>query len=107
TDTLVKQAFPSGQDPLGRHIRLNFLAEQLPPPFTKATGAGDPTFEIVGVVGTFRNAGLERPPAPAAYIPSSWVYPPGTQILVRTSGDPLALTEPARRTISSIAPGQP
>jgi len=107
TDTLVRQEFPPGQNPLGHHIRLSFLGESLPPGFTKAPDAGDPTFEIVGVVGTPRNTGLAQPPVPAAYITSSWLYPPDAQFLVRTSVDPLVLAEPARRVINSMAPDQP
>jgi predicted permease len=106
TDTLVKQAFPSGHNPIGSHIRLTFLGDSLPPTFTKA-GPGEPSFEIVGVVGSPRNRGLQDPPVPAAYIPNAWLYPPGTQMLVRASGNPLDLAEPARRAFLSEAPDQP
>lgn len=60
--TLVKRFF-SGQEPLGRTVRLPRLATLRPLP------VADPTFTIVGVVSDIANQGPQQPPAPQVYVP--------------------------------------
>jgi ABC-type antimicrobial peptide transport system permease subunit len=49
-------------------------------------------YQVIGVVGDVRNAGLHRPILPQAYIPSSILVAPGSSILIRTTaGNPTAL----------------
>jgi predicted permease len=62
--------------------------------------------QIIGVVGDARNDGLERPVAPAIYVPYTTVMRPYAQYLVRTQGDPLAYLQSIRAAIASVASGQ-
>jgi ABC-type antimicrobial peptide transport system permease subunit len=58
------------------------------------------------VVGDARNDGLERPVAPAIYLPYTTVIYPYAQFLVRTQNDPLAYLQAIRTAIASVASGQ-
>jgi predicted permease len=62
--------------------------------------------QIIGVVGDARNDGLERPVAPAIYVPYTTVMRPYAQYFVRTQGDPLTYLQSIRAAIASIASGQ-
>ncbi len=106
SEDLIKKYFPAGQDPLGRHLRIDLLSQPMPPGFLKAPQF-DASFEIVGVVGTARNAGLRDQPEPAVYLPDSLLYPPGAFLLLRTASDPLAFANAAREAVRSVDPGQP
>ena len=52
------------------------------------------------------NDGLDKPPAPAVYAPYTVVTWMGTQILVRTQGEPLAMVHSIRQKVASIEPNQ-
>jgi ABC-type antimicrobial peptide transport system permease subunit len=62
--------------------------------------------QIIGVVGDARNDGLERPVAPAIYVPYTTVMRPYAQYFVRTQGDPLTYLQSIRAGIASVASGQ-
>jgi predicted permease len=62
--------------------------------------------QIIGVVGDARNDGLERPVAPAIYVPYTTVMRPYAQYFVRTQGDPLTYLQSIRTAIASVASGQ-
>ena len=66
-----------------------------------------PWAEIVGVVGHIRNERLDRDPRPQVY----WPYAERTQdrlaMVVKTAGDPAALTPAIRAAIRQIDPNQP
>jgi ABC-type antimicrobial peptide transport system permease subunit len=106
SEDLIKKYFPAGQDPIGRRIRIDLLTQPMPPGFLKAPQF-DVSFEIIGVVGTARNAGLREEPEPAVYLPDSLLYRPGAFLLLRTASVPLAFTNAAREAIRSVDPGQP
>jgi putative ABC transport system permease protein len=58
---------------------------------------------IRGVVADARETGLDREPVPTVYwCSASWQ--PGTYFLVRTHGDPRALTETVRKTVHAVEP---
>jgi putative ABC transport system permease protein len=62
-----------------------------------------PSGQIQGIVGDAREAGLDRDPQPTVY----WCgtsFQPGTNFLVRTHGDPAALTEAVRRKLHELEP---
>jgi predicted permease len=62
-------------------------------------------YEIVGVVGDMHRQGLDRKVIPqyfGPYLPSANGR---ADLLVRTSGDPLALAAPIRRVVTEVAPG--
>jgi predicted permease len=107
TEDFVKKYVPSGQDPIGRQIRVDLPVDGLPPGFVKppTTSKG---YEIVGVCGTVRNSGLRDAPEPAVYLPVSHLFPPGMQFSIRTTNpDPLALSNSARQAVSAVDATQP
>jgi predicted permease len=107
TEDLVKKYVPSGQDPIGRQIRVDLPVEGLPPGFVKPPTTSN-GYEIVGVCGTVRNSGLRDAPEPAVYLPVSHLFPPGMQFSIRTTNpDPLALSNSARQAVSAVDATQP
>jgi putative ABC transport system permease protein len=85
--TMARRYWPN-DDPLGK--RFEFLDPNL-----KSTW-----FTIVGVVGDVRGQGLENPSGLMAYLPSAGsIY---DDIVVRTTGDPLALSAAVRREIRLV-----
>ena len=69
--------------------------------------AGPEPFEIVGVVGNTRHAGLEEPIEPEMYL-STWQSASLLMCLtLRTSGDPAVLAGQMRAAIWSVDPEQP
>lgn len=83
----VQQYLP-GRDPLGAAVRSPAL--KLDNPSLVSAANPDGWLQIVGVVDDSRNDGLDRPVLPAVYLPSSFVIPPNTFLLVRAQGDPEA-----------------
>jgi len=84
-EALAKRLWKN-QDPLGRRIR--FPEEKL-------------GTEIIGVVKTGKYRTLGEDPIPVAYLPQ---LPPRRTLVVRTSGDPVALLDPIRREIHAVDP---
>ena len=88
--TIINEALAKrlgkNQDPLGRRIR--FPEEKL-------------GTEIIGVVKTGKYRTLGEDPIPVAYLPQ---LPPRRTLVVRTSGDPVALLDPIRREIHAVDP---
>jgi predicted permease len=62
--------------------------------------------QIIGVAGDARNDGVDRPVAPAIYVPYTTVMPNYFQFFVRTQGDPLASLHSIRTAIASVASDQ-
>ncbi|HEX3143647.1 MAG TPA: ABC transporter permease [Pyrinomonadaceae bacterium] len=94
-DTFAKRFFPNG-DAIGKRIRLGRLTRE----FAWTT--------IVGVVGDVRGFALDEPPLPTMYWPVAQIRAtPSLAIVVRTQGDPAALTSAVRTSIAEIDPGQP
>jgi predicted permease len=87
-DMLAQRLFP-GESPLGRRIR-----------------AGNATrgewVRIVGVTGNVRHQSVVRPPDPEMYFPITQVGMSFLTIVARTSIEPLALADPARRAVRAI-----
>lgn len=104
---LINQAMEEqlfgGQNPIGQFIRLpkmSYLQYSLPAP--KEGG----WIEIIGVVGNIVNNGLNRPVEPALYMPFSTLLARGTQILVRTKGQPLALLSTIQNSVQKFNAAQ-
>jgi predicted permease len=96
-ETAAKQVWPA-QDPLGHRLligsRLGFGGD-------RAGGA------VVGVIGDLKERGLSLPARPTIYLSHSQ-YPMGFMgVAIRTSGDPLALAEPARAALAATDPQVP
>ena len=108
TLVLVNQAFVrhylSGGDALGHSVRISQLTSN-PPRRLGATGS-DGWLAVIGVIADSLDDGLDKPVAPAVYAPYSLLTMTGTQILVRTQGEPLAMVHSIRQQIASIDPDQ-
>ena len=62
-----------------------------------------PVSRVAGIVGDARETGMDRAPGPTVY----WCFgatQPGTYFLVRTKGDPAAMTETVRRRVHELEP---
>jgi predicted permease len=101
--TFVRRYFP-GEDVLSHSVRMPRLTSQ-PPYRLNATGS-DGWLQIIGVVGDALDDGLEKPILPALYLPYTVNMFMGTQILVRTQGEPLSLLRGIRREVASVNPDQ-
>ena len=86
--TFVDRYF-AGANPIGRMIRATEIT-QLPPNLLKSPNILQ-AFQIIGVVGDYRNDGLHRPTIPEVFLPSSVIIAPGAAVLVRTSSNPDAV----------------
>ncbi len=87
--TFANRYFP-GSSPIGHHLSQsdNFYI---------------PSTVVRGVVGDARETGLNREPVPTVY----WCFSPGqpgTHYLVRTHGDPRAMSEVIRRAVHQAEP---
>ncbi len=93
-EALVRKSFP-GQNPLGRTIFC---------PFDSFQG-----MRIIGVVGDVRQRGPEYEPMPECYMPyGQHAFNGATlSLVVRTTGDPNALTQTLRRLARENAPDVP
>jgi putative ABC transport system permease protein len=95
SEAFAKRAFPN-RDPIGQRIRYS-------------GGDQRPWDEIVGVVGDVREAGLGAEKMNAFYTSieqGEWVDNP-LWLVVRTNGDPTALTDAIKRAIWSVDKDQP
>lgn len=81
-ETLARKMFPN-EDAIGQHVRMG------PSP-------SGPWTTIVGVIGDVRHGGLEEIPQPELYINYLQGPPVSPFIVVRTTGDPSAMSETVR-----------
>ena len=87
-EAMAKQLFPN-DSPLGR---------------TMVTGMMGLEAEIVGVVANTHTAGLNVPPGPEMFYPVLQRPEQFTGILIRTDGDPAALTASVRAAVAEVDP---
>ncbi|MEQ9397759.1 MAG: ABC transporter permease [Longimicrobiales bacterium] len=71
-----------------------------------AGGDGGP-IRVVGVVADVQHRGLRAAPVPAVYQPLSESFTQRIALLVRTTGDPLAVGPAARELVAGLDPGLP
>jgi putative ABC transport system permease protein len=92
-ETLARKAF-AGEDPVGKRLTV-WRDEKFPR-------------EIVGVVGEAKPEGLDSDPMFQIYVPerqdAAWG---GLSLVVRTQGDPAALTQAVRGEVRALDPAQP
>jgi len=94
-ETFAKQFFSNGEA-IGKRIRLGKLTNEFP----WAT--------IVGIVGDVRGFALDEPPLPTMYWPVAQIRAtPALAIVVRTQGDPAALSSAVRGALAEIDSTQP
>ena len=92
-DRVLVERYWKGQDPIGKRI-VN----------------GDPTKPclVVGVVAAVKNRGLDVPSdKEMIYFPAAQQPTAGTVLVVRTEGDPAALSSAVRQAVLSVDPAQP
>jgi len=95
----VARLYWSGDDPIGKTIRY----------FPQETS---PSIQIVGIVGDVHSISPTEPAPPTVYVPLAQAPRPpydgrAMTFIVRTSGDPAALTASARAAAASIDAGLP
>jgi hypothetical protein len=94
----------SSSNAVGRQLRIPDLKPQNR--YQVASAQSTAWRQIIGVVGDARNDGLDRPVAPAIYLPYTTVLYPYAQFLVRTQSDPLTHLQAIRAAVASVASGQ-
>jgi predicted permease len=94
--TFVRQHF-GDVNPTGQKIRFSDFE-------TLSDWPRDPYFEIIGVIGDARNYGLQEPPRPEVYLPSTLTGDDPGGIVVRTTPNANAILESIRRDVSAVDP---
>ncbi len=92
--SLANQYFP-GTNPIGRHIKIGLPSMD------------SPWLTIVGIVADLRRDPFDKFYRPAMYRPYQQHASRSFDALIRTSGDPKALSAAARAQVSGIDPEQP
>jgi putative ABC transport system permease protein len=90
-ETFARRHFP-GEDPIGR---------------TLITGMGQLPSQIVGVVADVRGTSLNTPPEADYFLPALQRPETFTNILVRTTAAPAAMTGPVREALGTVDPDLP
>ena len=93
-ETLATHFFGT-DDPIGRTIKFNVL-DRFP------NTPHDAYFEIIGVTRDARNDGIQNAPMPEAFVPYSISGFFGSLILVKTTGNPLAMLPTVRQEIGAV-----
>jgi putative ABC transport system permease protein len=96
-ETLAKQEFVN-EEPLGK--RLSFGGPPVP-------GKQPTWMTIVGVVAHVKNYGVDQASRVETYIPQAQMPAGGGTIVVRSAGDPAALTSVIRAAVGSLDPDVP
>jgi putative ABC transport system permease protein len=89
-------------DPIGQKVKFNDLDMAAAGTTGAATGG---YFEVVGVVGDSKNMGLREAVAPEAFLPYTVAGAGRRALLVRTTGDPLAMARTVNRVVWRLEPG--
>jgi predicted permease len=97
--TLARRYFPNG-DAVGHSIKVPELVPQ--PPYLITAPGSDGWMLIVGVIADKLDDGLSRPILPEAFVPFTVAMAMGTQILVRSQGQPLVLLHSVSAAVNSI-----
>ncbi|MGO8676487.1 MAG: ABC transporter permease [Limisphaerales bacterium] len=98
--------WPAGEDPIGRRISLDRLANPGWSELLIPTNASA-YVTVVGVVGDTRNDGLQSKPQPAVLVPYPLLAPPGRTLAIRTAGDPKRLINALRAQVREMDKEQP
>jgi predicted permease len=94
---LVVDRYYGGQSPVGQRLKVG------------GADSDEPWFEIIGVVGTTRNRGLDQPPAPEVYAPHAQIGEIQNQLFLvaRTTVDPASVLPAVRQVVAEMDPDQP
>jgi len=96
-ETFAKQEFPN-EEPVGK--RISFGGEPLP-------GQPRDWMTVVGVVGHVKNYGVDQASRIEMYVPQTQRPSGGGILVVRSAGDPAALTSGIRDALRSLDPDVP
>jgi len=97
--------FPSGENPIGASVKLDFLEH---PPARALTDAGrGAEVTIIGIVGNTRNAGIRNEPTPVFALPFSVLAPLQRMLAVRSAVEPARLTNSVRTAVRQMDSEQP
>jgi predicted permease len=105
TEDLANRFF-AGENPIGQHVAADIFNQALPPQLLKAPNFQN-SFEIVGVVSSARNRGLQEAPLPAIFVPYSNIMPSTFFFLVRTARDAKSLAGLCRQAVRAADATQP
>jgi putative ABC transport system permease protein len=94
-ESLARRFFPD-EDALGKRVT-----------YDDPTDAQVRWLTIVGIVADTRRGGVDREPRAEVYYPLTQLPDRRLYVLVRTSGDPLALARPAQAQVWAIDANQP
>jgi putative ABC transport system permease protein len=89
SERLARAAFPN-EEALGKRLIL---------------WSGKDPWEIIGIVGDIRHRALAFEPYAAMYMPTYQMG--GTNLVIRTQGDPMNLVAAVRKEVQAIDPDQP
>src|SRR5262245_2423598 len=98
--------WPSGEDPIGRRLRLNEL-ERPGSPSALTPANASPYVTIVGVIGNTRNDDLRNEAGPAVLLPYTLLAPPQRNLAVRVQGDSNAVISALRAQVREMDKEQP
>jgi putative ABC transport system permease protein len=87
---IARQFWPTPQAAIGGQIKYG------------GPYAEGPTYQIVGVVGSVKQLGLDQDVCEQAYLPFSQRASSGMVIMIRTVGDPSSLMPAVRRQLTAI-----
>lgn len=105
-ETMAQRYWPR-ENPIGKRVALNFEAMKFHPDRAPDLDIPSGMREIVGVVADVRHTGLMTAPVPEMYVPFEQRPIRDMTLVVRASGDPLALTGAVRQQVLSTDPDQP
>jgi len=94
--TLTRRYFGQ-EDPIGQKIKFNAF-DQIP------DAPHDAYFEIIGIVGDFKNDDLQHPPLPEGFIPYTFANYGRRGIMVKTAGDPASEVKSVSQAVWSVDP---
>jgi predicted permease len=94
SESMARRVWPGG-DAVGKRLKLG-----------EETGK-EPWRTVVGVVGDIRQTPFDQEFHPTTYVPFAQMPQASSGMVLRTSGDPLALAAAARTAVQSIDPNVP
>ena len=94
-ETFAQKHWP-GEDPLGKRVKFGSLDNK-----------DNPWIEVVGVVNHVKHYGVDQDSRIEMYLPYTQSPIPSFTLLVRTSGDPSAVTSAVSRAVQSVDPDVP
>jgi predicted permease len=110
SQSMIQKLWP-GQDPIGRQVYLPFGSQSMNTMPTSRDIKDLTAWTVVGVVGDVAMRGLEAPSLPQLYLHADQLpdvmgfYAP-KDLVVRATGDPLALAPALRRIVHEAKPQQ-